>query len=188
MQLFSILVGKWSEMNQITNEAQATFRNGYCTTDNIVSLHALIVIHKYIRLYCTFIDFKNAFYNICHKTLFESFSSIGINDRFLACFMKIYKNNNSCVKVGESYTSCFSCLKGTQQGGKCSPQVFNLFINDICSHLNNDKTCGIFVSNNIPNIGSLLYADDVASPNDSDTTSKADKLSSIFLSCFWCEN
>ena len=80
--------------------------------------------------------------------------------------MKIYKNNKSCVKVGESYTNCFPCLKGTKQGDQCSPQIFNLFINGICSYLNNHKNCGIFVSNNIPNISSLLYADDVASPAD----------------------
>ena len=60
-------------MNQIIDEAQAGFRNGYCTTDNMFTLHALI--QKYLskkkgRLYVLFIDFEKAFDNICHKTLF----------------------------------------------------------------------------------------------------------------------
>ena len=84
----------------------------------------------------------------------------------MARLIKNYNNNKSCVKVGDSYTSCFPCLKGTKQCDKCSPQIFNFSINNICSHLNNYKSCGIFISNNIPNISSLLYADDVASPAD----------------------
>ena len=70
---------KLSETNQTINEAQAGFRNRYCTTDDMFTLHALI--QKYLskkkgRLYVLFIDFENAFDNICHKTLFESLSSI----------------------------------------------------------------------------------------------------------------
>ena len=54
-------------MNQIINEAQAGFRNGYCTTDNMFTLHELI--QKYLskkkgRLYVLFIDFEKAFDNM----------------------------------------------------------------------------------------------------------------------------
>ena len=106
----------WSEMNQNINEAQAGLRNGYCTTHNMFTHHALI--QKYLskkkgRLHVLSIDFEKAFDKICHNL----YPLLEKNGRFLACLMKIYTKNKSCAKVDDSYTSCFLCLKGTKQGG-----------------------------------------------------------------------
>ena len=55
----------------------------------------------------------------------------------------------------------FRCNIGTRQGDLSSPIIFSLYINDLVSHL--QQTCnGVFITNDIPDILCILFADDVA--------------------------
>ena len=56
-------LNKFSDECELITGAQAGFRKGYSTLDNIFILHALISIYFSFgkRLYCSFIDFKSAF-------------------------------------------------------------------------------------------------------------------------------
>ena len=65
-------------------------------------------------------------------------------------------------KNNQTFTEFFDCNIGTRQGCKLSPILFSLFINDIVQELRNNCPHGIFVSQNIPEIFVLLYADDIA--------------------------
>ena len=157
---------QWSNKHKFVDEAQAGFRAGYSAVDNVFILHAMI--QKYLskrkgRFYVLFIDFEKAFDNISYKKLFESLSSKGVNGKFLKILLEIYRKNNSSVKVADSCTSYFPCQKGTRQG---SPQIFNLFINDLCSNVGINSDTGIFINSNIPIITYLLFAGDVACPAD----------------------
>ena len=70
MEILTIRLTDWAETNNILDETQAGFRKGYSTINNGFSL--LTLIQKYLcrgRFYCIFIDFKQAFDSIQHKSL-----------------------------------------------------------------------------------------------------------------------
>jgi hypothetical protein len=48
---------------EIISKNQSGFRKGFSTTDNIFIMHALVSIYFSLgnTLYCTFVDFRNAF-------------------------------------------------------------------------------------------------------------------------------
>jgi hypothetical protein len=54
---------KFSDEFELITYAQAGFRKGFSTNDNIFILHALISIYFSFgkKLFCSFIDFKSAF-------------------------------------------------------------------------------------------------------------------------------
>ena len=63
---------------------------------------------------------------------------------------------------------------GTRQGCIGSPKIFLLLINDLVSFLESRCNHGIFVTNEIPDVLTLMFADDVAS--FSDTVARVQKL------------
>ena len=149
---------KWAELNGKIYEAQAGFREGYSTADNLFTLHALI--QKYLtkkrgRLYVLYVDFTKAFDNILHPKLFSCLLDKGINGRFFRALRAMSCNLTARVKGGQGLTNSFPCLKGTRQGDTCSPLLFVLFINDICTYLRRHSGKGIFVTNNIQEINTL---------------------------------
>ena len=62
-QIISNRLTKYAEEYNLLNDCQASFRKGYSTTDNLFIINSLIDIMKSNRqkLYCAFIDFKQAF-------------------------------------------------------------------------------------------------------------------------------
>ena len=152
--------------HELIDESQAGFRKDYSTTDNIFTLCALA--QKYLskpggRFYCIFIDFAKAFDCIKHYRLWATFIQYGINGKFLNIFKSMYKQLKSCVKTRHGLTEFFSCGIGTRQGCISSPLIFSLFINDLVLFLRQECDRGIFVSNDIPDLFALLFADDVSS-------------------------
>ena len=72
----------------------------------------------------------------------------------------------SCIKayvwVDGKLTQPFRCNIGTRQGDISSTIIFSLYINDLSQHLKETCNRGIFITKEIPDIISLLFADDVA--------------------------
>jgi len=160
---------KFCDENSLIDESQAGFRKQYSTEDNIFTLSALI--QKYIskpkgRFYCIFIDFAKAFDCINHTRLWFALTRYGIEGKFLNVFKSMYSNLKSCVKTENGLTEFFKCTIGTRQGCISSPLIFSLFLNDLTLYLRQECDRGIFVSNEIPDLLALLYADDVSSFND----------------------
>ena len=78
----------------------------------------------------------------------------------------MYEKLKSCVKCGNGLTNYFNCTVGTRQGCVTSPIIFILFINDLVNYLREKCGNGIFVSNEIEDIFSLEFADDIAAVAD----------------------
>ena len=55
----------------------------------------------------------------------------------------------------------FPCNIGTRQGDKSSSTIFNLFIDELSALLRNMCSTGIFITDDIPDILCLMFADDV---------------------------
>lgn len=62
---------------------------------------------------------------------------------------------------GDTIAGPFQCNIGARQGDSSSPIIFSLYINDLVSHLRQNCS-GIFITQNIPDILCLLFAEDVA--------------------------
>ena len=86
----------------------------------------------------------------------------------------LYSKLKSCVKLNGGLNEYFDCCIGTRQGCIGSPKIFSLFINDLVLFLESKCNYGIFVINEIPDVLTLMFADDVAS--FSDTVVRLQKL------------
>ena len=75
----------------------------------------------------------------------------------------MYQKLKSCVRKNQTFTEFSDFDIGTKQGCKLSPILFSLLINYIVLEIRNNCPHGIFVSQNIPEIFVLLYADDILS-------------------------
>ena len=90
--------------NEVIDEAQAGFRRGYSTVDNILNLQS--VIQKYIskkrgRIYVLFVDFLKTFDNCLHIKLWEFLIRKGISPdiKIIRVFKSRYEQLKSSVKV-----------------------------------------------------------------------------------------
>ena len=157
----------WAKTYNKLDEAQAGFRPGYSTVHNMFILQCLI--QKYIskpgrggRFYVLFIDFQKAFDSINHLNLFTSLKQKGLNGKILQILISMYSEMNSYVCINEKLSDQFTFNVGTRQGDITSNIIFNLYINDLCTLLRDKGHSSIYVTDDIPNILCILFADDVA--------------------------
>ena len=165
MTVLTSRLTQWCDEHNIIDEAQGGFRRGYSTIDNIFILQS--IAQKYLskeggRFYCLFIDFSKAFDRIQHNQLFRSLAKKGIHGNFLNILKSMYGKLSACVKTEQGLTSYFPCHIGTRQGCVSSPLIFTLFINDLVTLMRENCRNGIFITQDVPEILCLLFADDVA--------------------------
>ena len=177
-KIFSGVINKrlyeWAENNHKIDECQAGFRHGYSAVDNVFCLQAMI--QKYLskkggRFYCLYVDFRKAFDKINHFKLFKCLEKKGLHGNFLRILKAMYSNLQSCVKVSNNnhsaaksfaITDMFPCNIGTRQGDTTSSTIFALFIDELSALLRQNCGTGIFITNGIPDIICLMFADDIA--------------------------
>ena len=80
------------ESNNKLSETQSGFRSGYSTADNILVLYFLIdyLKSKGKTVYCTFIDYSNAFDNLWRVGLWRKVLDLGIDGKCLRIIKNIY--------------------------------------------------------------------------------------------------
>lgn len=163
-------LSQWAEVNNKIDEAQAGFRKGYSTIDNLFVMMSLV--QKYIskkggRFYFLFIDFSKAFDRVDHVILMDCLKRKGVKGKFYNLLKSMYSNLCSCVKLNNgNCTEYFPCNIGTRQGCKLSPILFSLLINDVFEGLKNSGIQGVQVSTECEDILALGYADDLSEGSD----------------------
>ena len=160
----------WCEDMDMIYEGQCGFRKNRSTMENIFVLQTLV--QKYLsrpraRFYCIYIDFSKAFDSVTHKYLWHCLQSSGIHDQMLAVLKSMYGQLKSCVRTPKGLTQLFDCWVGTRQGCMISPMLFVLFINQYISELGQLQCEGIYVSEDCPNLLTLMFADDIVNFADS---------------------
>ena len=120
---------QYAEEHDLINDCQAGFRKGYSTVDNIFILHSLIelVCKSKRKLYCAFIDLKQAFDRVWRDGLWLKLSQSHINGKCLRIIQNMYNNIKSCILVNNRKTDFFISNIGVRQGENLSPFLFIIF-------------------------------------------------------------
>ena len=97
------------ESNNKLSEIQSSFRSGYSTADNILVLYLLIdyLKSKGKTVYCTFIDYSNAFDNLWRVGLWRKMLDLGIDGKCLRIIKNIYKDVKSCISLNGELSNFF---------------------------------------------------------------------------------
>ena len=97
-------------LNEMMSEAQAGFRKGYSTTDQIFTLKSIVELFlcQGRRLFCTFVDYSKAFDSINRATLWKKLFSYGITGKVIDVITNMYKSIKSCVMDSKLLGSNFN--------------------------------------------------------------------------------
>ena len=122
-----------------------------------------------------FINFSKAYDRINRTLLWRKLEATGIDGKFINILKALYHKLKCSVKLNGVTTDWFDVSMGLKQGCILSPQLFNLFINDLTDRIN-DLKCGVKIGNE--QISILLYADDIVllSSNEEDLQCMLDLL------------
>ncbi|MCG8044774.1 MAG: reverse transcriptase domain-containing protein, partial [Candidatus Thiodiazotropha endolucinida] len=154
-------LNEWAENYHVYVEAQAGFRKGMGTMDNIFVLHSLIshCVNNNKKLYSAFVDFKKAFDYVVRDVLWYKLIQSGIRGKTLNIIQSMYKNIKSRVKFNDTLSEDFSSYVGVRQGECLSPFLFSMYINDLEQELIQNGIDGIDIG--MLKLYLLLYADDI---------------------------
>ena len=114
--------------------------------------------------------FSKAFDTIPRNILFKQLYNYGIRKHVFNIIKDIYKNDESCIKIGYQCSEPFHINQGVRQGYVLSPLLFNIFIADLVQKL--DMVNGKVKVNN-KEISSIFWADDIVTFSENENGLRA---------------
>ena len=108
-------------------------------------------------LFLATLDAEKCFDSICHVSLFLKLIDVLPTHQWLLLY-NWYRKLNAVVKWNGCYSTTFNITRGTRQGSKLSPYLFNIFINQLLLDMN-DCDAGVRIGDVLYN--SMAYADDI---------------------------
>ena len=84
--------------------------------------------------------------------------SYNVDGKFYKAIRAMYNNTRAIVKVKQMFSSWFDIRFGVRQGDTLSPTLFNIFLNDLVTDIQN-LHCGIETYEF--SLSVLCYADDI---------------------------
>ena len=116
-------------------------------------------ISKSRSVHVCFIDASKAFNRINHYKLFGKMLKCGIPIFVVKLIMYWYSQQSFHVKWDNFFSASFHMSNDVRQGGILSPNLFNLYINDLCYKL---SSCNAGCNFNGKMIKNIAYADDMS--------------------------
>ena len=161
-------ITKFIEETDGIDACQAGFRKGFSTADNLFILQNLIEFSKVnkFKLFCAFIDFKQAFDTVWRNGLWQKLACSNINGKCLNFIKNMYENIKSRISTPEGASAFFPCLNGVRQGENLSPLLFSVYLNDLQAYLDRNHVKGVSWDVNNEHMMTylkilvLLFADD----------------------------
>jgi len=158
------------DKDKLIAPSQIGFTKKKRTSDHIFVLKAIIEEAKAHRkpIFACFVDLKKAFDTVWRDgLLFKLISNHNLDPKFVRLIKAMYSDVSSCVKINNSTSEYFKLAIGLRQGCTLSPQLFNLYIDDLSRLL--DQVIADPVVLNSQKITSLMYADDMVILSHSQT-------------------
>ncbi len=151
----------WAEDTDVISDAQNGFRTKRSTIDHIQTMTSIIDTRKGKKksTFVAFIDLRKAYDSINRNKLWEKLAEVGVNDRMFQAVKSLYSDVKCCVRINGLYSEWFNVSRGLKQSCLLSPILFNIYINDLLTTLNNFNI-GIQIDDDL--IAALAYADDLA--------------------------
>ena len=143
-----------------TNDNQFGFKKRHGTDQCIYVLKEVIQLYRSLNtcISVCFLDASKAFNRVNHKFLFEKLENRGVPGYIIRILMYWYENQTMSVRWGNLVSKSFLVSNGVRQGGILSPYLFNVYMDDLSTRLNNLKI-GCSLGNFL--INHLMYADDL---------------------------
>ena len=148
-------------MNHELPDAQAGFRKGRWSRDQIANIHWIMEKAREFQknIYFCFIDYAKAFDCVDHRKLWKILRDMGIPDHLTGLLRNLYAGQEATVRTGHGTRDWFQIGKGVCQGCIFSPCLFNLYAEYIMRNAGLDEAqAGIKIAGR--NINNLRYADD----------------------------
>ena len=165
-KLFSKIINNrlsvWGDKYNVYIEAQAGFRKGMGTVDNIFVLQGIIshILNQNKKRYTAFIDFTKAFDFDVRDIIWYKLIKLGIRGKILNIVRSMYNVVKSKIKYNNEIShESFTCFLGVRQGESLSPFLFSMYLNDIEEHFMLNKFEGVDLG--MLKLFLLLYADDI---------------------------
>ena len=110
-------------------DAQAGFRQGRGTRDQITNIHWIIEKARefQINIYFCLTDYAKAFDCVDHNKLWKIIQMMGIPDDLTYLLRNLYEGQEAIVSIGHGTTDWFQIGKGVCQGCILSPCLFNFY-------------------------------------------------------------
>ena len=117
--MLKILQAKLQQyMNHEFPDAQAGFRKGRGTRDQIANIHWIVEKTREFQksIYFCFIDYAKAFDCVDHNKLWKILKEMGIPDHLTYLLRNVHTGQEATVRTGHGTTGWFQIGKGVHQG------------------------------------------------------------------------
>lgn len=148
------------EENDVIKPNQIGFRKNFRTADHIFVVKTITDLYfkQGKKVYACFVDFRKAYDSVWRNGLLYKLIKIGVSKTFIKLLSSMYQNIKSSVKTPEGLTDTFNSSVGVKQGCNLSPNLFNIFLNDLCDNFLDN--CDPIRMENLK-LNCLMYADDL---------------------------
>ena len=120
------------EANNLLSRAQAGFRQGRSTIDQLIKLTDTIIKSLGNKEFCeaVFLDMEKAYDMVWQTGLLIKLRNMGIGGKILTWIRNFISNRTFQVRIGNVLSGIYTLENGIAQGSIIAPILFLIFIND----------------------------------------------------------